>query len=166
MNNQNNGLALIFSGIAVLLAAIGLFIMLSFHIPTQTQNYGGVTNYDELDATALKVGGTNGTRIGPFIIGSGALIGRNYTNLAASSSLVYDIAVPGVVSGDFVEASFATSTSNGAGWLVTQTSASTTAGFITINIVNNTGTAATIPASIASTTEYQVAHPVTSVPGL
>lgn len=97
-----------------------------------------------------------GSQIQGMFRGKGILIMPNYTSLVASTSLVADIAVPGVVSGDAVLAQFATSTAAGAGWLVTGASASTTAGFITINFVNNTGAAATIPAGIASSTTFLV----------
>jgi hypothetical protein len=128
--------------------------------------FGGANNYDELDATAIKIGGTNGSRVGPIITGTGILIAPSFVSLAASTSLAADIAVTGVVTGDIVFTQFATSSPNGAGWEIMQSSASTTAGFITIRFVNNTGTTATIPASIASTTQYMVLHPRTSVPGL
>lgn len=126
----------------------------------------GVTNYDEVDATALKIGGSSGTRVGPIIVGTGILIAPSYVSLVASTSLPADIAVTGVVSGDYVFAQFATSSPAGAGWQIIGASASSTNGFITVRFVNNTGATATIPASIASSTLYQVWHPVSTVPGL
>lgn len=152
------------------LIAVGLIAITALFFaaskPVASPSYGGVTNYDEVDATAIKIGGSTGTRVGPIIVGAGSLISANYSSLAASTSLAADIAVPGVVSGDYVFAQFATSTAVSAGWLVTGASASSTSGFITVRYVNNTGAVATIPASIASTTQYQVYHPRSTVPGL
>lgn len=83
------------------------------------------------------------------------MIAPSFT-FAASSSQPFDCAIPGVKSGDVVWLGFATSSANGAGWLVTQASASTTAGYVTGRLVNNTGTSAVIPASLASSTKYTV----------
>lgn len=155
-------------GIWVALIAVAIIAVAGVFLPLQAavQNaFGGVTNYDEVDATALKIGGTNGSRIGLIAFGGCNLIASSFT-VAASSSVPVDCAVSGVVTGDSVNAWFATSSSNGAGWLVTQSSASTTAGFITLRIVNNTGASAVIPASLASTTKYFVLHPRSTVPGL
>lgn len=96
---------------------------------------------------------SNASKVSTMGFGTCSLIASSYT-LAASTSLPFDCAVPTAVTGDAVDAWFATSTSAGAGWLVTQSSASTTSGFITIDVVNNTGASAVIPASIASTTKY------------
>lgn len=95
-----------------------------------------------------------GSQVQGIFRGTCSLIGPSFVALAASSSLPFDCAVTGVQSGDVVMAQFATSSSAGAGWLVTQASASSTNGFITLRIVNNTGTTATIPASIASSTSF------------
>lgn len=157
-------------GIWVALIAVAIIAIASLFLVVTGKSgspvsFGGVTNYDEVDASALKIGGTNGTRLGLIAAGNCSLISSNFT-FAASSSVAVDCAVTGVVSGDYVFAGFATSSANGAGWLVTQESASSTAGFITLRIVNNTGASAIIPASIASSTPYVVLHPRTSIPGL
>lgn len=150
--------------VAIVIAVSGLFYP---HASSIIKSLGGVTNYDEVDATAIKVGGSSGSRVGPIITGTCSLIRTTFVTLAASSTLVADCAVTGVVTGDIVYAQFATTTNSvGEGWVINQVSASTTAGFITIDFSNHTGTTATIPASVASTTEYTVLHPVTAVPGL
>lgn len=148
-----------------IIAVASLGIVLTSGSAPSSPSFGGVTNYDEVDATAIKIGGSNGSRIGLIAFGGCNMIASSFS-FAASSSVAVDCAVPGVVTGDSVEAWFATSSSNGAGWLVTQSSASTTAGFITLRIVNNTGASAVIPASIASSTKYLVLHPRSTVPGL
>lgn len=150
--------------VAIVIALLAVGIAISNKAPTAS--FAGVINYDELDATAIKIGGSSGSRVGPVIASTCSLISANYTNLAASTSLPMDCAVTGVVSGDLVFAQFATSSPLGEGWLVAQSSASSTSGFITLRIVNNTGAAATIPASIASTTQFIVLHPRSTVPGL
>jgi len=83
------------------------------------------------------------------------MIASSFT-FAASSSQPFDCNIPGVKSGDIVWLGFATSSPNGAGWLVSQASASTTNGYVTGRLVNNTGASAVIPASIASSTKYLV----------
>lgn len=129
--------------------------------------FGGVTNYDEVDTTALKVGGSNGSRVGPIIIGTGALISAN-VSVAASSSQEFDIAVTGVVPGDSVNAQIASSTvASSLGWQVRSAIASSTAGFVAVVLSNLTGAAANPhTAGIDSAVMYEVFHPVTSVPGL
>lgn len=156
-------------GLWVALIAVAIIAVASLCIVltkgSSAPSFGGVTNYDEVDTTALKVGGTNGSRVGLLSTGFCSLIAPSFT-FAASSSVAVDCAVSGVVTGDIVEAWFATSSSNGAGWLVTQSSASTTAGFITLRIVNNTGTSAVIPASLASSTPFIVLNVRSTIPGL
>ncbi len=156
---KNNVVALV----AVIIAIAGLFYP---SVPSIVAHFGGVTNYDEVDATALKVGGANGSRLGPIISGTANLIASSYVTLAASTTLIGDIAVTGVVTGDYVFAEFATSSVTGGNWTIDSASASSTSGYITITYRNNTGASATIPASVASTTRYLVLHPVSTVPGL
>lgn len=136
---------------------------------------GGATNYDEIDATAIRIGsgcnsGQNsanctGTRLGGVYAGACSLIAPNYT-VTASTTVAMDCAIPGLVSGDGVEIMFATSTASGTGWTVSGASASTTAGFATLRVANNTGITAAIPASIASSTVYEAFHVLSSAPGL
>jgi len=129
----------------------------------KSTSFGGTTNYDIVSAARMQIGSgcdnanttCAGTQLSQVQKGTCSLIASSFT-ITASTSLAVDCAVTGVVSGDTVFAQFATSTSAGAGWLVTQVAASTTSGFITFNIVNNTGTNAVIPASIASTTRYLI----------
>lgn len=158
-----------------IIAVASLFIVLTKGAPSSSVSFGGVTNYSEVDAAALRIGagcdnGVNsdcaGSRAGGLYFGRGILIASNYTSVAASTTFAGDVAVPGVVSGDTVDAWFATSTAVGAGWQIVGSSASTTAGFITVRWINDTGAAATVPASIASSTNYLVLHPLTKTPGL
>lgn len=150
--------------VAIVIALLSLGIAVTKGHPTA----GGVTNYDEVDATALKVGGTNGTRLGLLSFGTCSLIASNYT-VAASSTVPMDCAVTGVVSTDGVFAQFATSTIGPGifgGWSIRGASASTTAGFVTISVVNGAGGSALIPASIASSTKFIVLRSRSGVPGL
>lgn len=97
------------------------------------------------------------TNVKDIHIGRCSLIAANYVSLSATTTLTADCAVTGVVAGDIVEAQFATSTGQVyGGWIVTGASASTTSGFISISYHNGTGAAATIPAAIASTTQYEI----------
>ncbi len=155
------------------LAIISVIAIAGLFFPSQVsqyvqQQFGGVTNYDEVDATAMKIGGSSGTRVGPVIIGNCALIGTDGSQ-AASSTLPYDCAVTGVVSGDFVQAQIATTTvfKVSTGWAISGGGASTTAGYITVLLSNNTGAAATPSVTgVGSTTAYEIMHPRSSVPGL
>lgn len=127
---------------------------------------GGITNYDEVDTTALRVGGTNSTRLGLLSFGTCSLIANTFT-VAASSTVPMDCAITGVVSTDGVFAQFATSSQIGlGGWSIRGASASSTSGFITLSVVNGTGASNVIPASLASTTKYIVLRARSGVPGL
>ena len=59
--NKNAGVVAL---IAVVIAIGGYFYP---SVKSAVMNFGGVTNYDELDATVMKIGGTNGSRVGPLI---------------------------------------------------------------------------------------------------
>ncbi len=150
----------------VALIAVAIIAIGGYFFPTALKSvFGGVTNYDEVDTTALKVGGANGSRIGPVITSTCSLIAASFT-VTASTTAYMDCAVTGVVSGDGVFAQFATSSAIFNGWSVASASASTTSGFLTIGVSNGTGANNVIPASVASSTKFIVLHPVTSVPGL
>lgn len=151
--------------VALVIAIIGVFTPAGSAVQNAISSFGGTTNYDEVDATAMKIGGANGSRLGPIIAGSCSLIAPSFS-VAASTTVSMDCAVTGVVTGDTVFADFATSTVAGNGWAIDGSSASTTANVITLRVTNWTGTTSIIPASIASSTDYLVLHPVTSVPGL
>ena len=139
-----------------LLGAIGFLRTLGSSTPYGAVNpstqQGEVYNNAIIDAGGVQIG-ANGSLINNGLIGTCPLIASSFT-VAASSSVAMDCAVAGVVKGDFVLAMFATSSSNGAGWIISQASASTTAGYLTFRIVNNTGASAVIPASVASTTQF------------
>lgn len=148
--------------VVVIVIAIGAYKV--FSVPS----YGGVTNYDEVDATAIKIGGSNGTRIGPIIAGTSAFVGMNASQ-AASSTVTYDFPVTGVVSGDYVQVTLATTSQNSSvlNWSIRGCVASSTSGFVTCGITNFSGAAAVPSATqVGSSTNYLVIHPVSSVPGL
>lgn len=149
--------------VAIVIALLALGIALSNK--TAPGSFGGVTNYDELDATAIKIGGSSGTRVGPVIASTCSLISASFT-VAASTTVSMDCAVTGVVTGDTVFAQFATSTVAGNGWAIDGASASSTSGFLTLRVTNWTGASNIIPASIASSTKFMVLHPRSTVPGL
>lgn len=156
--------------VALVVAIIGCYLPISSAVQ---QNFGGITNYDEVDATAIRIGagcgsgGSScaGTRLGGVYAGSCSLIANTFT-VTASTTKAMDCAIAGLVSGDGVEIMFATSTAAGTGWSVVGASASSTSGFATIRVANNTGADAVIPASIASSTVYEAFHILSSAPGL
>lgn len=157
--------------VALVIAIIACFLPMS-----GSAKFGGVTNYDELDAAGLRIGaGCNnsfnsanclGSRLGGVYANSCSLIAATYT-VAASTTVVMDCAVPGLVAGDGIEAQFGTSTQPlFLGWAITGASASSTSGFATFRIANMTGASAIIPSTLASTTQYEAFHLITSAPGL
>lgn len=156
--NKNN--------LGIILALVAIVIAIGAVAYKTAPSFGGITNYDEVDTTALRVGGTNSTRLGLLSFGTCSLIASNYT-VAASSTVAMDCAITGIVSTDGFFAQFATSSATTfGGWSVRGASASSTAGFATISVVNGTGSSAIIPASIASTTKYINLRVTTTVPGL
>lgn len=141
--------ALVVASIAIVIAIGGYFF------PQVSKTLGAVTPGTRFPhGISIGLPANSPTNIGDIKSGSCNLISSAFTGIAASSSLPYDCAVAGVVSTDQVFAQFATSSSPYGGWLITGAAASSTAGFITINAVNNTGGAAVMPASVASTTKY------------
>ena len=100
-------------------------------------------------------GGTAGTAISKLYKGTCSLIAPSFT-VAASTTVSMDCAVTGAVSGDVVFAQFATSTAVFGGWQVGSASASSTSGYITLRVNNWSGVSATMPASIASSTQYLI----------
>lgn len=113
---------------------------------------GGVTNYDTVKATGLAIGpgcsdfysNCTGTTQTAQFSGTGSLIGTN--GIAATSTSNFDIAVTGVIAGDQVIAQLPTTapTASGKGpFVIVAASASTTANFITLTVLNLSGIATT-----------------------
>lgn len=132
---------------------------------------GGVTNYDELDAAVIKVGGTNGTRLDLVAQGTCSLIAADgtYSVVATSTEIFSCQGMTGVASGDEVDLNFGTSTqaNNLAGWLITGYVASSTAlNAAEVRIYNLSGQTGMIPAEYASTTHWRVYSATSTVPGL
>lgn len=135
----------------------------------------GTTNYGELSVKKLQIGPTcndgfancTGTLINR--INAGTCYIQSYaTTIAASStvkvdcqataavggiSTVNDVALTGVTAGDAVQATLATSTagSTSNGLVIIGASASTTAGYIQLNISNLTGATFTWPVTGTAT---------------
>lgn len=159
MSNKNLTYGLIVVGI---IAIVGLFTPAGKAVVTRL---GGATNFDEVQATTIKIGGTNGSRIGPIIATSCVLTYSN-SSVVASTTAAFDCPVTGVVSTDLVFVQTATTTANGAGWLITGAAASTTADWVTVRVANNSGATGNIPRNIASGTPVLIVRPVTAIPGL
>lgn len=129
----------------------------------------GVTNYDEVDATAIKIGGTNGSRI-DLLIGTTCNLSNADASVAATSTgYVYCTGVTGLTAGDPVQVLLSTTTANATfgGWSVFSAKASTTAGAIDIRLYNGTGAAAVPSATaVGSTTNIWAVSTRSTVPGL
>ncbi|HEY1747831.1 MAG TPA: hypothetical protein VGG11_13850 [Xanthobacteraceae bacterium] len=145
--------------IGAIVAVLAVAVVGFFVVRAVSPAYGGVNAYQ---AGMYQYG--NGTNGGGLTVGSGspiyqvlkgtaALIMSSYT-VAATSTVAADIAVSGIQPGDLVFGMFATSTALYGGWEVVSASASSTPGYATLRIVNDTGASAVIPASVASSTQY------------
>lgn len=147
--------------VAMLIAILGCYL------PVQNAILGGVTNYDEVDATAIKAGGTNGTRLGPIISTTCNLIQSAAGSHAATTTKEYLCAITGVSASDYVSAVLpqgAYAASYG-GFGIAGAYATTT-GFVGVQVINLTGTATSSFPLATTSVQVYVAHPVTSVPGL
>lgn len=149
MNNSKLtvGVALVAVIIAIGALYVAFHNSVSFGAGTGPQHY-----QEESFLQGLQIG-SRGTDLKALQKGTCSMIAASFT-IAATSSVPVDCAVAGAVSGDTVFAGLATSTAVYGGWEVINASASSTPGFITLRLVNNTGASAVIPASIASSTPY------------
>jgi hypothetical protein len=140
--------------------ALGLVVALTLGfagLNPSTANLGGSGGYEALQVwfgNGFKVG-PQGTAVNQLIKGTCSLIASSFT-IPATTTVATDCAVTGVLSGDLVFSNFATSSAANGGWLVVSASASSTSGYITLRIQNNTGLSAVIPASLASGTPYLI----------
>lgn len=96
------------------------------------------------------------SKVSGITFGTCSLISGNYT-IAASSTATMDCAAAGALPTDtIIFSQFATTTGTTLGWTIQGISASSTAGFLTLKVANQTGASATIPASVASTTPWLI----------
>ncbi len=120
-----------------------------------------VTNSAAVTNTSTFKLGSNGTTLTQIIKGTCNPLGMDVAQ-AASTTVGYDCAVTGVVSGDVVVANFASSSpTSGLGSLndfqIKGVQASSTSGFITLKVANLTGISRTPSATnFASGTEYMI----------
>lgn len=141
---QNQNLALGVALVAILIAVGSYFV----HGATMFGSTG--TRFPNgLSTSAISPGvgklliGSAGTNIGTVVFSACNLVGTDASQ-AASTTVPYDCAVTGVLSGDVVFAELASSTARGgsSSWAINAAKASTTAGFVTVLLTNN-GPAAT-----------------------
>lgn len=161
-----------------IVALVAIVIAIGGYMYPQVQSavshFGGTTNYDALQVSKLTVG-ASGVGMGQFSPTTCNLIGTDASQ-AASSSKAYDCAVTGITSGDPVIALIATSTTANAatgaaslcpGWQIVGAKASTTAGYATVILANNScGAAVPSATSVGSSTNIWFAHLLSSTPGL
>lgn len=143
---------IVIAGLAVLALLVSGVVFLNRSVPTPGQATGPQHYQEEAFLQGLQIG-QRGSDIKNVNAGKCTLIGLT-ANIAASTTVPFDCAVTGALTGDTVIGMFATSSPNGAGWEIVGASASTTAGYLTFRITNGTGASAYPPASIASTTQY------------
>ena len=99
--------------------------------------------------------GNRATVLEKVTAGTGSLIYSN-SSVTATTTKAFDIAVTGVTVNDNVFVQAATTTAIYLGWDIIGASASTTSGYITLIIANNTGGTANVPRNIASSTNYLI----------
>lgn len=153
----------------VLIALVGLMLILVLVGGNQSvpkDSIGGVTNYDSVESAGLAIGSgcdnedsaCTGTTVTQIIESTCTLIYSD-SQITASTTKAFDCAVTGVVSGDRVFVDIATSTPPGFGaWLLAGASASSTSGFVTLQIANFTGGTRNIPMAIGSSTKVRVSR--------
>lgn len=138
-------------------------LLIENYIPYVLYN-GGINTAKDLNVTGGVTFGSSGTTFNKIIEGSCALIVPSGAgaSIAASTTAPFDCAVTGVVSTDIVEgAQFSTTTLitafSSSSFVVTYAGASTTAGFITFDVTNNTGATNQVSRSgIASSTVFEI----------
>lgn len=162
---SNKSLTIV-SVVAVIIAVTGLFF------PKLGAAKFGDTNYGSLEASSLTIGSTCnnefsttcvGTQVRGINIGS-CVIFPYATTIAATSTAVVDCQanavgalapLPGVLLNDHVQITLASTTSSLAGGLVLNgASASTTPGYITLRVLNLTGTTFTWNAAATTSISY------------
>lgn len=150
------------------IALVALVIAIGgYYFPQAIHALGGVTNYDELDATAIKVGGANGTRLGPIISTTCNLSQSSPGSHAATSTKEYFCAVTGVATGDNVNVILPIGGVAGSyGGFEVATSYATTTGMVGVQLFNFTGAATSSFPFATTSVVVQIQHIVTSVPGL
>lgn len=135
--------------LALVIAIIGIFTPAGQSVVKGA--LGGVSNYDTIGVTGLQVGpGCNGggTCTGSTLsfVSKGTCFLIANTSITASTTQNVDCAYTGVVAGDTVIASLQASSTNASNYIIRGVQASTTAGFITFSLLNQTGTSA-VPAA-------------------
>lgn len=148
--------------VALIIAIVGVFTPAGQSL---IKSFGGVTNYDEVDATAIKIGGTNGSRLGPIMSGTCNL--TSDSSITATTTGTATCTITGLVAGDYCGVEIAT-TSVALSRAFVNMGAVASADTCTVRLFNMTG-GNLVPSSLngfGSSTPYWAAHPVTSVPGL
>ena len=157
---MNNKLTLGIAVIAIVIAIIGLFTPAGQSVVTAL---GGTTNYDALETTSLSVGSgcgdsyasCTGSAVTQILKGTCSLVSN--TSIAATSTGTGTCAISGLVAGDKVFVSLATTTTKmAAQWAIIGTVAGTDSA--TVRLLNLTGTAAVPSATngLGSSTQYWV----------
>lgn len=117
---------------------------------------GTLSTTGNLSTTGSLTVGSSGSAITKSIVGQGDIIGGD-ASLAASTTAPFDIAVTGVVSGDYVSAQLSKAQTGFLGFVIVGSRASTTAGYITVDLTNFSGVAAKPSVSgVASSTTYRI----------
>lgn len=151
---MKNNISIVLAGVAIVIALFAFARPMPTTAPADSGISFGRTGTEFPHGVSIGPA-TATTNLAHLITNNCSLIAPSFT-VTASTTVAMDCAVTGAVSTDLVFAQFATSTAGNAGWLITGASASSTAGYITMSVINDTGANGIIPAAIASSTKYMV----------
>lgn len=159
MNNILKGIGLFIVGTVVGgLLAVSFFGAKSAE-PTTDQTFGGVYSIiEKYFADGISVGQSSYTPANITLIKMGTCTLLANSSITATSTGSVDCAVTGARSGDIVVMQLAASTTLASQYVIKSTKASTTADYITAQLINLTGTTATPSATngFGSSTAYQL----------
>lgn len=148
--------------VVAIIAVIGVFTPSGKSV---IKSFGGVTNYDETDVSAVKVG-SNGSRFS--LIATGTCTLTSDTSITATTTGSGTCATTNSLAGDVVVVGpLATTTTKAtAQFLITAAVATTNS--TTVTLLNLTGASA-VPGSLngfGSSTPYQIYRTTSTIPGL
>lgn len=151
--NKSSKFALGLSLIAIVIAVGGYFF------PQQVKTALGAVTPGTRFPHGISIGLPSDTPTNVALIKAGTctLIGTDVSQ-TATTSVPYDCAIAGIVSGDIVMLQISTSTRMiSGGWVIGAAKASTTAGYATAVLTNLTGgNASPSTASVGSSTSYEL----------
>lgn len=146
----------------LLIIGVGVVTPRTQQSNVQDQNVSGGLSDRDIQAISIKVGqsgAVSGTKYSYIKSGTCFLLADS--SHAATTTKNFDCAVTGARSGDLVRMSLAASTTLASQYIIKSAQASTTANFLTVQLLNLTGTSAVPSATngFGSSTSYMLFRP-------